>query len=517
MYLKKLNIFLKQVKERKDILLWWRPHPLSEATICSMRPELYRKYHLIVERYKEEKWGIYDETPDLYRSIAWCDIYYGDRSSVTMLFSATKKPVIIQEIKECPLAFENLCEDEDFFWTTSLWDNGLFRIDKKSYRTEMVSLFEVEQKRGRLYIDIIKYDNQLVFVPFSADSVAIYLIEEERMIMLPLEKPREEAVCFLNDRKFTYASKWGKYIYMFPTTYPAILRLNMDDYTIHYLYEPIHKLNNYFMYSNRFIFKKGGTDNHLVKLWSDAANAIVVFDMKNESLEVCLQLDTQDRYMEMLCSPEGYWLVPREHDGKLLKVSKKYEITDCIVLPQSSSDEEIPYSCGICNDDAIILFPGTADCILKVSLTDGKVKKICLNDYEEACFATRNINEWNFFFAYQVGDCIISYRNLLHELIIYHYKNEEAERKKIWFEINNQECFMKKLNSQFETANNETEIYIYEGQFASFSNFIDMLKCNFENVCRKIENIMKVIYEREGVPNADDIGEKIYQYVTEES
>ena len=81
---------------RDDVALLWRPHPLIKATISSMRPMLWERYRVIVERYMSEKWGIYDDSADLDRAIVISDAYYGDGSSVVELYKRTGKPIMIQ-------------------------------------------------------------------------------------------------------------------------------------------------------------------------------------------------------------------------------------------------------------------------------------------------------------------------------------------------------------------------------------------------------------------------------------
>ena len=80
----------------EDVILLWRPHPLLESTIVSMRPELLDSYKKIKERYIDEGWGIYDDTPELDRAIAVSDAYYGDNSSLVVMYQKTGKPIMIQ-------------------------------------------------------------------------------------------------------------------------------------------------------------------------------------------------------------------------------------------------------------------------------------------------------------------------------------------------------------------------------------------------------------------------------------
>jgi len=84
--------------EKEQVTLLWRPHPLMENTIKSMHPEFLDQYLKIVNQYKQENWGIYDDSADLNRAIAISDCYYGDGSSVVQLYKQTGKPIMIQNI-----------------------------------------------------------------------------------------------------------------------------------------------------------------------------------------------------------------------------------------------------------------------------------------------------------------------------------------------------------------------------------------------------------------------------------
>lgn len=91
-----LNVFWQ---EKEEVVLLWRPHPLMQTTMKSMRPEVEEKYLEIVRKYKDEKWGIYDDTPDLDRAIRLADAYYGDPSSVVQLCQKVGMPVMIQDVE----------------------------------------------------------------------------------------------------------------------------------------------------------------------------------------------------------------------------------------------------------------------------------------------------------------------------------------------------------------------------------------------------------------------------------
>lgn len=93
-YLEKLRYILNVFKNSNDVVLWWRPHPLFMSTLETMRPQLFNEYKSIVNGYKCENYGIYDDSVELNRAIAYSNRYYGDWSSVVWLYGFTEKSVL---------------------------------------------------------------------------------------------------------------------------------------------------------------------------------------------------------------------------------------------------------------------------------------------------------------------------------------------------------------------------------------------------------------------------------------
>ncbi len=84
---------------QEEAVLLWRPHPLMEATLESMRPELLSEYAEMVKRYRVLNYGIYDDSPDVDRAIILCDAYYGDYSSIVYMCRIAGKPIMIQNVE----------------------------------------------------------------------------------------------------------------------------------------------------------------------------------------------------------------------------------------------------------------------------------------------------------------------------------------------------------------------------------------------------------------------------------
>jgi hypothetical protein len=97
-FLRKLENVLVYFQKRTDVILLWRPHPLTVSTIRALNPATYDPYMNIVNRYRSEGWGIYDDTPDMHRAIALSDAYYGADTSMIPIYNHSGKPVLILNV-----------------------------------------------------------------------------------------------------------------------------------------------------------------------------------------------------------------------------------------------------------------------------------------------------------------------------------------------------------------------------------------------------------------------------------
>lgn len=81
--------------------------------------------------------------------------------------------------------------------------------------------------RALAYNKILKYQNKLVFIPFGAEEVAIFDVQEE--VFTKIKLPEE---AYQNFHKFDDGIIKDNYIYLIPGTYPYVLRINMNNYEL---------------------------------------------------------------------------------------------------------------------------------------------------------------------------------------------------------------------------------------------------------------------------------------------
>lgn len=146
-----LNLFYN----REDVVLWWRPHPLLESMIETASEGIIDDYCRLRDQYRRDGWGIYDDTSDLERAIAWSDAYYGDTSSVISLYRKTGKPILFQDLSiitserqkrvATGINFDVACLFAQNIWAIST-QGGLFQINWQTGQVKYHRILEFGQE-----------------------------------------------------------------------------------------------------------------------------------------------------------------------------------------------------------------------------------------------------------------------------------------------------------------------------------------------------------------------------------
>ncbi len=81
---------------RDDVVMWWRPDPRTREVLRKTKPGVMQRYRDLLQEYREDGWGIYDDTQELERAVRMADAYYGDTGREANMCRDQKKPVMFQ-------------------------------------------------------------------------------------------------------------------------------------------------------------------------------------------------------------------------------------------------------------------------------------------------------------------------------------------------------------------------------------------------------------------------------------
>ncbi len=152
-----------------------------------------------------------------------------------------------RKIRKLNIKIQCFIEYKDSIWFVPEEASILCKYDLNQERIVHIWLIPGDAMRALAYNKILKYQNKLVFIPFGAEEVAIFDIEEEAFTKIKLP---EEA--YQNFHKFDDGFIKDNYIYLIPGTYPYVLRINMNNYKL-------EQSKNLYKMCQRYLNKLKGT------------------------------------------------------------------------------------------------------------------------------------------------------------------------------------------------------------------------------------------------------------------
>lgn len=236
-FFQKMEYVFNCFRGREDACLLWRPHPLFESTIDSLRPEFRTIYERLKSEFLESKLGIYDTTPDITNTIALCDAYIGDAgTSVTSLFGVAGKPMFILNNRIHSLPKEDDWKGEIIkgfgLYSDDNWKvtqgNKLYHAKKKDYHYHYVC-------------DLCAYAGGDYFNPYVftiAEKQYVCPLNAQEIIVIENEKIAERISLITEVKQagaFAGAIVVGTNLYLLPRKYPAIVCYHTKEKKVEYI------------------------------------------------------------------------------------------------------------------------------------------------------------------------------------------------------------------------------------------------------------------------------------------
>lgn len=524
-YLKKIQHILDTFRGRDDVVLWWRPHPLNEVAYQAMRPQLLDKYNQIIVDYNRERWGIYDDTFDVHRAIAWMDAYYGDGGSVPVMCLVTGKPVMIGNVdvlsNDINFPPTYLYAAEDDIWISVKYINALFKMRRADWTLEFVDKFPSEKDyvpgyHDTLYSKPTYGSGVLYFPPFLAKDIATYSLCDNTFEKIPYKRDVNGAEI---DRAFSGAVVYNDHTFFTPYQYPAIIRMSSITKEISYYSDWVEPLKELIGNVHDAYFLSPLTIGDTIFLAACGTNAVVEFNMETCKSIVYEVGKKGYRYGGICFDGENYWLSPR-HNSPVLKWNPKAGIIkEFAELFLDDSCTQYCFLYIIYNNGYVWLLPHTAQYAVKINtLTDviSIADEFEINRQEQD--GTRPLGP-KYMIAQSIEDSIYSYYNQSMTLVEYNCATGERREGFIQYSPGAQTHLRKMLISQQFLAAPETLNTVYgccysESNYVPLVSFIDYI-IGENNTSQElaIRNRRKEIIYSSNTNVDGTAGQAIYDYV----
>jgi len=427
--LEKINYVFDCFKNRNDVVLLWRPHPLIKSTLKSMRPELLPKYEALENKFVNEKIGILDTTPDINASVAISDAYVGEASSsVVSLFGVTGKPIFITQmmINEVPAKEDRLSvhfwscyrEDNDIWFVSSPY-NSLCKMDVNTGKVDIIKTIDNNLLGELQYRDVVKINNEIILQPSNAQSIVSYNMKNDKI-------KRIEFNSAMSWGNFSGMIKYNNDLFMKPSRYPTILQYNIESGTCWYHYEPILELIQY-VNNYGFIFGRGAyVNNNIMLMPLINTNKVLEFNMDNYNYKLHEVGSKGCNYNGIEFDGKDYWLIPYESSYIVKWNYETGEYTEYNNYPAGFKTDANKYMRQYCYFTQIVncgkfmlAFPLHANMIVKIDIATGEMSEFKLDvAYNEGerknCYYSE---QSNYYFAQKFDDntviALTSYDNTL--------------------------------------------------------------------------------------------------------
>jgi hypothetical protein len=346
LYLKKIRSVFETFKTRNDIILWWRPHPLIRTAYSGFHTKLLAEYDQIVEDYKNAGWGIYDDSPDLHRAIACTDMYYGDSSSVALLYEKTGKPIVYQDVNSSYAFSELVCRIPE---TLSVIDNSLYYkmplcntvlsfdigtcIPSYSFSIPNTPIFG----QHWLYYQSEVIDGKIYFIPYFRDELVIY--DSRTGICRTARLELQDEYITTGKGKFMGILQCGDLLFLLPQYYSSIIAYDIKtSKTIHCLdlKSVFPRADNSIGYFWRFEWLSFSR----ILLPAVSENAVLEFDLDDYSYIIHTVGGDGTKLGDITLYKNYFWVVPI-NKPKIIKWDHSENTTDEFSAFPAGYDKEI--------------------------------------------------------------------------------------------------------------------------------------------------------------------------------
>ncbi|TCL58128.1 hypothetical protein EDD76_107244 [Kineothrix alysoides] len=376
--LRKMESVLAAFKENKDeVALLWRPHPLIENTLASMRPQLWNEYKIIRDKYISEAWGIYDNTADLDRAIAVGDAYYGDASSLVQLCRKVGKPVMLQNVtvdnekdNSAVLIAEDCIQIDRKLLFVARDINIIFSLDMDNGKINLIdSIPEEDFIANRLSAKIVRWEQQLLFVPFNAKKIWIYRQDIKEWKSLVLMPVNNEDISLKMFQAIAYQDK----VFLIGSNYPAIVCVDMEKETLTYfdrIYDCLKDKRKEL--EDCYVRCDCVQINDCFYMASALDNKVLKFDMSNCQYFWIEVGSDRNRYSGIAWDGSNFWLAPRQNTA-IVKWDGTNKVTEYL-LPQEFAAQCMHFL-GVVYDGTKIIMPGGIDGSKTIKFKNGCADK----------------------------------------------------------------------------------------------------------------------------------------------
>lgn len=522
-YLDKINSIFKLVGNMNGIKIIWRPHPLLEATIKAMRPDLAEQFTKLKDEFVRNDIGVIDMTADLANTIALSDGYIGEESSsVINLFAAAGKPIFILNnlLREEPhpnekrtLKISDGYVDGNSLWFSIWLYSGLFKMDLSTKAIEFIGRDQNISKWYNVYTKLAVIDKTIYLTSPLSTQYSRYLINENGFKTFIDEAGVEKLIAH-------EIVNYDKSIFYLPVTGEAIVEYNtlkdcwiehescIREFAQDHLNVPC-KISSY------------SVSGHKIWISAEYSNQILEFNMQNGSYKFH-SVNPNSKGFTGICFEEGHLWLTEINTGIINKWTieteklEKFQLPKKIKLSKKYDGRGIIFTELIEFGKYIVALPGFANDMIRIDKTSGEITMIGEEYWKKSEFPSNGYQphyQLSAAFGKKLSDTHIMTQRMCDDLVA--IIDIEKDTWDVFYPTLPLKEFEKMVEHEdgFEKIKNESCFVRRESSIFSLEGFMkDVISGEIEGVReRQVKEMNSLAENMDGT-----CGEKIHAYMMRE-
>lgn len=251
-------------------------------------------------------------------------------------------------------------ENQETAYASAYELNGLFRVNLKTGECEYITLFPREEiTRSRLHSAAVLIGKKVYFIPSFAKYISVYDLSEGSFSQISVPKSNKEYDFYKGKFKFVDAKLYGDNLWLFPSAYLGIVKLNIKT-------NEISVLDQWIPPEGYFFRRALCVNGNMAYIPDGVSNYVLELNMENEKTEL-LQIGNNNHGMMSMKLWKGqYWMAPRLSGAVICWNPDTNFIKEMNEYPEEFATDRIVFSAVIACNDHLYLMPASANFVIDI-------------------------------------------------------------------------------------------------------------------------------------------------------
>lgn len=315
------------------------------------------------------------------------------------------------------LGFQCSIRDGRDLWFSSFRGDGLFRYDGK--RAEYVTNFG--ETGVKLFSAIERFNQKLYFIPLAAEKIYTYDLETKKKGNIPYENH------VIGD--FIFSIRYRQCIYMFPSFYQGIMKLNPDTGHTEVIRDWINKDLAKCQLSEEPYFR-GDYVREGDTVYIPFCNAHAILEFHLEDGRGIIHNIGNQCYATIANDGNRFWMAPRKGGGIVSWCPDNGEVKEYKNFPTGFKHGAFIGS--FYRDGYVWMFPESANMVIKVDTNTGEmVEEVLFTDICNCMWTKHSVWKSAFIYINKMEERLLLFSGKSSEMVLFYPDKNEIERFRI--------------------------------------------------------------------------------------